>query len=307
MQALRSHEHIRDVNTRYHDVAAAGYDEKWGIDFGQTGQGQVLGKVRKLLGSDVDARFDAALEIGAGTGYFSLNMMRAGLIADLTCTDISSGMLDVLQNNARRLGLTAVSSVQADAESLPFADESFDLVLGHAVLHHLPDLDRAFSELHRVLRPGGRILFAGEPSILGDRIARVPKRAALLAAPLWRRALRAAPAPDHGPDHGSDGELEGEVDIHAFSPADLERLAAAAGFSDVTVRGEELVANWFGWFNRGLEATAAAEDVPMWWRRYAFHGYLRLQELDRRALEPHLPPALFYNLLLTARTPRAAP
>jgi hypothetical protein len=72
---------------------------------------------------------------------------------------------------------------------------------------------------------------------------------------------------------------------------------------DVTVRGEELVANWFGWFNRGLEATANPDDVPMWWRRYAFHGYLALQRLDRRALEPRLPPAVFYNLLLTARTP----
>ncbi len=310
MQALRSHEHIRDVNTRYHDAAAATYDAKWGIDFGPTGRGQVLGKVRKLLGEGVTPAFDSALEIGAGTGYFSLNMMRAGLIEELTCTDISCGMLDALQNNAGRLGLSQVSCVQSDAESLPFADESFDLVLGHAVLHHLPDLDRAFSEFHRVLRPGGTILFAGEPSILGDRIARAPKRAARLAAPLWRRALRAAAAPHLGHDPAdpddSGHELEGQVDIHAFSPVDLERLATGAGFTGVTVRGEELLANWFGWFNRGLEATAAAEDVPMWWRRYAFHGYLGLQELDRRALEPHLPPALFYNLLLTARTPVGA-
>jgi SAM-dependent methyltransferase len=305
MQALRSHEQIRDVNTRYHDVAAASYDEKWGIDFGETGRGQVLGKVRKLLGAELDLGFESALEIGAGTGYFSLNLMRAGLIDELTCTDISSGMLDVLQGNAQRLGLHHVNTLQADAESLPFRDESFDLVIGHAVLHHLPDLDRAFAEFRRILRPGGRIVFAGEPSLLGDRIARLPKRAALLAAPLWRRALRAAPAADaaHANDDEDDHELEGEVDIHAFSPADLERLAGAAGFSDVRVRGEELVANWFGWFNRGLEATAVPDDVPMWWRRYAFHGYLRLQRLDERALEPHLPPALFYNLLLTARAP----
>lgn len=306
MQALRSHEHIRDVNTRYHDVAASGYDEKWGIDFGEIGQRQVLGKLAKLLCPGTPDHFESALEIGAGTGYFSLNMMRAGLIDDLTCTDISSGMLDVLHSNASRLGLESVSSLQADAESLPFRDESFDLVLGHAVLHHLPDLERAFSEFRRVLRPGGTILFAGEPSVLGDRLARVPKRAALLAAPLWRRALGAAPAASQIPEEADDidaHELEGEVDIHAFSPADLERFASGAGFTDVTVRGEELVANWFGWFNRGLEATAEPEDVPIWWRRYAFHGYLRLQQLDRRALEPHLPPALFYNLLLTARTP----
>jgi SAM-dependent methyltransferase len=305
MQALRSHEQIRDVNTRYHDVAAVSYDEKWGIDFGETGRGQVLGKVRKLLGAELDLGFESALEIGAGTGYFSLNLMRAGLIDELTCTDISSGMLDVLQGNAQRLGLHRVNTLQADAESLPFRDESFDLVIGHAVLHHLPDLDRAFAEFRRILRPGGRIVFAGEPSLLGDRIARLPKRAALLAAPLWRRALHAAPAADaaHANDDEDDHELEGEVDIHAFSPIDLARLADAAGFSDVRVRGEELVANWFGWFNRGLEATAVPDDVPMWWRRYAFHGYLRLQRLDERALEPHLPPALFYNLLLTARAP----
>ena len=153
MQALRSHEHIRDVNTRYHDVAASTYDEKWGIDFGDTGRDQVLGKLRKLLGPELEwtKLIEGALEIGAGTGYFSLNLMRAGLVGELTCTDISSGMLDVLQTNADRLGLaTRVSVVQADAESLPFADESFDLVLGHAVLHHLPDTrSRLFAEFNQ--------------------------------------------------------------------------------------------------------------------------------------------------------------
>src|SRR5579872_3773216 len=249
MQALRSHEHIRDVNTRYHDVAAARYDEKWGIDFGATGQGQVLGKLAKLLGPGSAQRFESALEVGAGTGYFSLNMMRAGLIEELTCTDISSGMLDVLHSNAERLGLDGVSGVQADAESLPFADDSFDLVLGHAVLHHLPDLDRAFSEFHRVLRPGGRIAFAGEPSRTGDRLAAIPKRGAHALAPVWRTLLGASPAPpvvesggdsEEAHDHG----LERLVDIHAFAPADLSRLARRAGFVDVQVRGEELVSNW---------------------------------------------------------------
>jgi ubiquinone/menaquinone biosynthesis C-methylase UbiE len=317
MQALRSHDQIRDVNTRYHDVAASSYDSKWGIDFGETGQGQVLGKVRKLLGAELDAGFPRAIEIGAGTGYFGLNLLRSGVITDLTCTDISVGMVAALNENAERLGLTNVRATRADAESLPFGDDSFDLVIGHAVLHHLPDLDRAFSEFHRVLRPGGRILFAGEPSRVGDRIATVPKRAARLLAPAWRRALGAASAeqlnaaadPSADPENNShehhDHELESLVDIHAFAPADLELLANAAGFTDIGVRGEELVANWFGWFNRGLEASAVPDDVPMWWRRYAFHGYLRLQKLDQRALEPYLPPALFYNLLLTARKPTA--
>ena len=310
MQALRSHEQIRDVNTRYHDVAAATYDTKWGIDFGEIGAAQVLGKAHKLLGADLAGGFDDALEVGAGTGYFSLNLMCSGVIrSSLTCTDISAGMLAALTENAQRLGLKEqVTTVQTDAEELPFPDASFDLVLGHAILHHIPDLDRAFAEFERVLRPGGRLLFAGEPSYVGDRIAQAPKQAARALAPLWRGLLRASAAPDPDADGDGDGDgehddhaLEREVDIHAFRPADLTSLARAAGFEDIQVRGEELVANWFGWFNRALEASADPDDVPIWWRRYAFHGYLRLQRLDARALEPHLPPALFYNLLLAAR------
>src|SRR6202034_689908 len=120
--------------------------------------------------------------------YFSLNLLQAGVVSRATCTDISPGMLETLAANAERLGL-GVQTARADAESLPFADESFDLVLGHAVLHHLPNLRRAFSEFHRVLRPGGRIVFAGEPSRLGDTIASVPKRGANRVAPLWRTLM----------------------------------------------------------------------------------------------------------------------
>jgi len=306
--ALRSADEIRDVNTRYHDVAAESYDSKWGIDFGEVGQGQVVGKLRKVLGSAaLDRGFGRSLEIGAGTGYFSLNLLRAGVVRESTCTDISPGMVRALAANAERLGLT-VRSLRADAESLPFADGSFDLVLGHAVLHHLPDLTRAFEEFHRVLKPGGRIVFAGEPSRVGDRIAAIPKRGAYKLAPAWRRAVRARPAPLPTPEPGSqnggaDHRLEQVVDIHAFAPDDLVRLARGTGFDDVRVRGEELLANWFGWFNRGLEATAEPGDVPMLWRQYAFRGYLVLQRVDERLLEPVLPPAIFYNLLVAARRP----
>jgi SAM-dependent methyltransferase len=305
MEVLTADE-IRDVNTRYHDVAASHYDSKWGIDFGVVGQAQVIGKVRKVLAArELEHGFDRSLEVGAGTGYFSLNLLRAGIVREATCTDISPGMVRTLNANAERLGLS-VKTARADAESLPFADHSFDLVLGHAVLHHLPDLERAFGEFHRVLKPGGRIVFAGEPSRFGDRLAALPKRGANAVAPLWRRALGAGtppPANGDGSLDGEDHELERVVDIHAFTPVDLIRHARAAGFVDVRVRGEELLANWFGWFNRALEATADPADVPMLWRQYAFHGYLLLQRLDQRLLEPRLPPAIFYNLLLTARRP----
>jgi ubiquinone/menaquinone biosynthesis C-methylase UbiE len=305
MAAPEKAEEILEVNRRYHDVAADEYDGKWGISFGEVGHQQVLGKLTKLLGPR-PGPFARSLEIGAGTGYFTLNLMQAGVIEGATCTDISPGMLETLEGNAARLDLD-VETVVCDAAELPFDDGSFDFVLGHAVLHHLPDLERSFAEFARVLAPGGTLFFAGEPSRRGDRIAAVPKRAAVRAAPLWRRAVRARPAPE-GNRHGTtaqpeDHALEGMVDVHAFVPGDLEGYARGAGFTDVRVRGEELLANWFGWFNRTLEASANPADIPMPWIQYAYRGYIALQEVDRRVLEPRLPPEIFYNLMLAARKP----
>jgi ubiquinone/menaquinone biosynthesis C-methylase UbiE len=297
---MQTAESIRDANVRYHDLAAEHYDSKWGISYGPVGQAQVTSKLRKALGHE-PAHYPRALEIGAGTGYFTLNLLQDGVIGSATCTDISPGMLETLERNAAALGLD-VETAACDAAELPFDDDSFDLVLGHAVLHHLPDLDRAFEELHRVLAPGGTLFFAGEPSRHGDRIAAIPKRAALRLAPVWRRAVSARPAPP-GDGGGEDHALEAVVDVHAFVPGDLERHAEAAGFEAVTVRGEELLANWFGWFNRTLEATADPADIPRGWIMYAYRGYLALQAVDRKLLEPRLAPHLFYNLMLAARKP----
>ena len=297
---------IRDVNTRYHDAAADEYDHKWGIDFHDIGRQQVLGKVTKLLGSE-PGPFERGLEIGAGTGYFAINLVRAGVIGSAVCTDISPGMLSTLERNAQEAGVgDRVETEACDAEQLPFADESFDLVFGHAVLHHIPDLTRAFSEFNRVLRPGGTLFFAGEPSREGDKIAAYPKRGAMKAAPVWRRLMGAQPAPhvEH-PETSRNGghELEGQVDVHTFVPADLRRYATYGGFEDIRVRGEELLANWFGWANRTLESSAEPGDVPWLWIQYAYRGYLALQEVDRHLLEPRLPPALFYNLMVSATKP----
>ena len=191
MEALRTADEIRDVNTRYHDVAADSYDSKWGIDFGEWVEPRCSASCASCSGPSSTTAMTARSRSAPGTGYFSLNLLQAGIVEQATCTDISPGMIATLGRNARRLGLD-VRTARADAEALPFADQSFDLVLGHAVLHHLPNLRRAFAEFHRVLRPGGRIAFAGEPSRVGDRIATLPKQGATAIAPLWRRLMRAA-------------------------------------------------------------------------------------------------------------------
>ena len=77
--------------------------------------------------------------------------------------------------------------------------------------------------------------------------------------------------------------------MHAFAPGKLDRTLREAGFERVRIRGEELLANVYGWTVRTLEGTADPERVPDRWRRFAFRSYLALQRLDASLLEPRLP------------------
>ena len=125
--------------------------------------------------------------------------------------------------------------------------------------------------------------------------------------PLWRRADARRPGAQR-PRRRRRREPRASsalVDVHAFTPEDLARRRAGARAStDVRVRGEELLANWFGWANRALEATADPDEVPV--RVEA----LRLPRLPRAA--GGRPPrcssracraAIFYNLMIAARRP----
>lgn len=301
-------ERIREANVVYHDAAAGEYDSKWGIDFGPIGRDQVRGKMERALGGwprsgrPSAPPYARALEIGAGTGYFGLNLLQLGLIGSLTATDVSQGMLERLGATAEGLGLE-VRTRRCDAERLPFDDASFDLVFGHAVLHHIPDLAAALAEIRRVLRPGGAIAFCGEPSRYGDSLAALPKRGGTALGPLWRRALGAGRRAEDPAARMDGHEREPEVDVHSFAPGELRALLREAGFHDVSVRGEELLSSLYGWWLRSLEGTAEADEIPWRWRWFAFRSYLAVKRLDSALLEPRLPAALFYNLVLSARAP----
>jgi SAM-dependent methyltransferase len=105
-----------------------------------------------LLG---DLNGKRTLDYGCGHGMASVVMARHG--ARVTGFDLSPGYVDEARRRAIANEVDA-SFVTANAEELPFADESFDAVWGSAILHHL-NLNRAGSELRRVLKPGGVAVF----------------------------------------------------------------------------------------------------------------------------------------------------
>jgi ubiquinone/menaquinone biosynthesis C-methylase UbiE len=102
-----------------------------------------------------DVRYLDVLDCGCGHGMAAIVLARRG--ARVTALDLSFGYLDEVRRRAGANGV-ALHLVQANAERLPFADQSFDRIWGNAILHHL-DLEQAGPELHRVLRPGGRAVF----------------------------------------------------------------------------------------------------------------------------------------------------
>jgi ubiquinone/menaquinone biosynthesis C-methylase UbiE len=95
------------------------------------------------------------LEVGVGAGTDFINWVRAG--ADATGVDLTARGVELTRERVALEGFSA-TVVQADAERLPFPDESFDIVYSYGVLHHSPHTVRAISEVYRVLKPGGTAL-----------------------------------------------------------------------------------------------------------------------------------------------------
>jgi ubiquinone/menaquinone biosynthesis C-methylase UbiE len=99
---------------------------------------------------DADA---TVLELGCGPGLLWLsNRKRIPANWHITLTDFSPGML---QEARQRLGEERFTYQVADAQTLPFADASFDTVIANNMLYHIPDLPRALAEIQRVLKPAG--------------------------------------------------------------------------------------------------------------------------------------------------------
>ena len=304
MVAPPTEHEILDVNRRYHDVAADSYDAKWGISFGEIGHQQVLGKITKLLGPN--------------PGPFARSLgdrLRARATSRSTCCRPASCGRPPARTSApacwprssatRRSSASRSRPRPATPPSCRSRTRASTSCSATPSCTTCPTSTARFAEFKRVLKPGGMLFFAGEPSrqrrphrrlpearrdqgraavaqgAQGAARADAPRRARRGRARARGRRRRPRVRPDRPP-----------------APRDRRRASPTSASA-----GEELLANWFGWFNRTLEATADPQDIPRGWIKYAYRGYILLQRVDRALLEPRLPPRIFYNLMLAARKP----
>ena len=104
---------------------------------------------------------ERVLDLGSGAGTDSLVAAQmVGPDGQVTGIDMTAAMLAKARAAATEMGVANVEFVEGEAEQLPFADASFDVIVSNGVIDLIPDKDAVFAELFRVLRPGGRIQIA---------------------------------------------------------------------------------------------------------------------------------------------------
>ena len=104
---------------------------------------------------------ERVLDLGSGAGMDSLVAAQmVGPRGSVTGIDMTPEMLAKARSAASEMGVLNVEFVEGEVESLPFEDESFDVVISNGVIDLIPDKDTVFAEIHRVLGSGGRIQIA---------------------------------------------------------------------------------------------------------------------------------------------------
>jgi SAM-dependent methyltransferase len=183
------------------------------------------------------------LEIGVGLGSDFVRFVRAGAVA--TGVDLTDAAVDMVGRRLAQEGLEADVRV-ADAESLPFADASFDLVYSWGVLHHTPHPEAALAEVRRLLAPDGeaRIMLYSRRSWFA---AGVWVRAALLAGRPWQSVAETIARRVESPGTKAYTQAELEALFAGFDSVEFVRFVTPY---DRRVGGPlaSLSGPRFGWF-----------------------------------------------------------
>lgn len=184
----------------------------------------VLGKVRPD---------DELLDMGCGTGRFTVPL--AERVKAVSGLDLSPMMLEANRKKLADRGLTA-DLREGDMAALPFADESFDIVVCMLALMHIPREDRqqVFHEVARVLKPGGRLVM-GVKNTVFERLFKGDRFAAIDITDVEAEELIFTET--------RSGE-DMVAPWHSFSPDELTALSAVAGLNLVHLRGNSPISAW---------------------------------------------------------------
>ena len=206
---------------------------------------ELAGGVLEWLGAQPGEHI---LDLGCGDGKLTQQLIDAG--ANVTGIDTSADMVAA----ARARGIKAD---QGSAESLPYPDHAFDAVFSNAALHWVRGQDEMLSQVHRVLRPGGRFVaeMSGHGNIAAIRVA--------FAAVLARHGF--ASLGDRGNFYPTEAEYKRMLESHSFTVEKIALILRPTPLNDGGMNG------WLNTFCRGaldtlpeqLRATAVDETVAL--------------------------------------------
>ncbi|HSH45096.1 MAG TPA: methyltransferase domain-containing protein [Longimicrobiales bacterium] len=192
-----------------------------------TGAVESFAGVGYPFAADVIREGDTVLDIGSGSGTdLLLSALLAGPEGEAIGLDMTASMRRKAAANARDAGMANVQVVDGTAEEIPLPDASVDVVTSNGVINLVPDKAKAVREIHRVLRPGGRVQIA-------DIVVRDLPSAACRANPqLWAECIVGATTTQEYLDHFwtagfEDVSHSSELDYFAASRSESTRNTAS--------------------------------------------------------------------------------
>jgi len=213
---------VHAENRRFHDeVEAEVYDQRMGIRYDAEATSRIVAELEEVLGAPLPG--GTVVDVGSGTGHVAIKLAMTGRFERVVATDISPRMLECARRNAAQ-ARCSIEAVESDMVRLPFEEASVDLVVGCAILHHLPDPVAFLREVRRILKPGAPCIFIGDPSTWGSRLSNLLKLPLLAVYRGYKLVTGRNPRTSWEHDH---------IDVHTFSRSDVRPMTR--GFERVRI------------------------------------------------------------------------